>query len=232
VVDWVLWYGHDFFSMSSNTLGPRGAARGPFRAGSTARASSPSSSRPCARASRPVFLPFLPRVCFCWGSFDLLPSAGASSMRLTFLPSKMAPTASSPEEKLVAMSNSLLESTGGLRPSSRTRSRQVVPSRKACTISDWAMLGSSVQHLEKHRMKSRSDSSGFWVHARRSQEFLGRTYVPWKFPMNVCTRSSQLWIWLGGRCSSHVRAESARCSGRLRMMTSSVVAPPSWHARR
>jgi hypothetical protein len=26
--------------------------------------------------------------------------------------------------------------TGGLRPSSRTRSRQVVPSRKACTISD------------------------------------------------------------------------------------------------
>jgi hypothetical protein len=36
-----------------------------------------------------------------------------------------------------------------------------------------------------------------------------------------------VWIWLAGRCSSHVRAESARCSGRLRMMTSSVVAPPS-----
>jgi hypothetical protein len=45
------------------------------------------------------------------------------------------PTASSPEAKLVAMPNSLLELTGRLRPSSRTRSRQVVPSKKACTIS-------------------------------------------------------------------------------------------------
>jgi hypothetical protein len=48
-----------------------------------------------------------------------------------------------------------------LRLSSRTRSRQVVPSRKSCTISDWATLGSSVQRLEKRRMKSRSDSPGF-----------------------------------------------------------------------
>jgi hypothetical protein len=48
----------------------------------------------------------------------------------------------------------------------------------------------------------------------------------------VRTRSSLLCIWLAGRCSSHVCAESARCNGRLRMMTSSVVAPPSWHARR
>jgi hypothetical protein len=31
-------------------------------------------------------------------------------------------------------------------------------------------------------MKSRSDSPGFWVHARRSQEFPWRTYVPWEFP--------------------------------------------------
>jgi hypothetical protein len=53
-----------------------------------------------------------------------------------------------------------------------------------------------------------------------------------KLPTNVGTKSSQLWIWLGGKCSSHVRAESARCSGRLPMITSSVVAPPSWHARR
>jgi hypothetical protein len=86
--------------------------------------------------------------------------------------------------------------------------------------------------LEKRCIKSRSDSPGFWVHACRSQEFPGRTYVPWKFPTKVRTRSSQLWIWLAGRCSSHVRAESARCSGRLWMMTSSVVAPPNWHARR
>jgi hypothetical protein len=70
------------------------------------------------------------------------------------------------------------------------------------------------------------------VHARRSQEFPRRTYVPWKFPTKVRTRSSQLWICLAGRCSSHVHAELARCSGRLRMITSSVVAPPSWHARR
>ena len=43
---------------------------------------------------------------------------------------------------------------------------------------------------------------------------------------------TQLWIWLAGRCSSQVRAGSARCWGGLRMMTASSVAPPSWHARR
>jgi hypothetical protein len=81
-------------------------------------------------------------------------------------------------------------------------------------------------------MKSRSDSPSYCVHARRSQEFPGRTYVPWKFPTNMLTNSSQLWIWLGGKCSIHVRAESARCSDRLRMITASVVAPPNWQARR
>jgi hypothetical protein len=64
-------------------------------------------------------------------------------------------------------------------------------------------------------MKSRSDSSGFWVQERRSQEFPGRTYVPWKFPMNVRTRSSQLWIWLAGRCSSHVRARVGEVQGEV-----------------
>jgi hypothetical protein len=137
------------------------------------------------------------------------------------------PTASSPEAKLVAMSNSSFESTGGLRLSSRTRSRHVVPSRKACTISDCATLGSSIQSLEKRRMKSRSNSPDFWVQEHRSQKFPGHTYVHWKFHMNVRTRLSQLWIWLAGRCSSHVRAELVRCRGRLRMITSSLVAPPS-----
>jgi hypothetical protein len=33
----VLWYGQGFLSMLSNTPWPRGAARGPLRAGSTAR---------------------------------------------------------------------------------------------------------------------------------------------------------------------------------------------------
>jgi hypothetical protein len=56
------------------------------------------------------------------------------------------------------------------------------------------MLGSSVQRLEKRRMKSWSDSPGFWVQERKSQEFSGRTYVPWKLPTNVRTKSSQLWI--------------------------------------
>jgi hypothetical protein len=36
----------------------------------------------------------------------------------------------------VAMSNNSFEWTGGLRPSSPTRSWQVVPLRKVCTISD------------------------------------------------------------------------------------------------
>jgi hypothetical protein len=108
----------------------------------------------------------------------------------------------------------------------------VVPSRKACTISDCATLGSSVQRLEKRRMKFRSDSPGFCVQERKSHEFPGCTYVPWKLPTNMRTRSSQLWIWLAGRCSSHVRAASPRCKGKLRMMTSSPVAPPSWQAKR
>jgi hypothetical protein len=86
--------------------------------------------------------------------------------------------------------------------------------------------------LEKRRMKSRSDSPRFWMHARRFQEFPGHMYVPWKFPTNVRTKLSQLWIWLGGKCLSHVRVESVRCSGRLRIITASVVAPPNWQARR
>jgi hypothetical protein len=59
---------------------------------------------------------------------------------------------------------------------------------------DCATLGRSVQRLEKRRMKSRSDSLGFWVQERKSQEFPGRTYVPWKLLTNVRTKSSQLWI--------------------------------------
>jgi hypothetical protein len=32
------------------------------------------------------------------------------------------------------------------------------------------------------------------VQERKSQEFPGRTYVPWKLPTNVRTKSLQLWI--------------------------------------
>jgi hypothetical protein len=116
-------------------------------------------------------LAFLAPLVLLLGLLGLAALRGRVVRTLSLLPVEDGPTTSLPEAKLVSMSNSSLESTGGLRPSSRTRSRQVVPSRKACTISDWATLGSSVQRLEKCRMKSQSDSPGFWVHARRSQEF-------------------------------------------------------------
>src|SRR6185312_5791567 len=54
------------------------------------------------------------------------------------------------------------------------------------------------------------DSLGFWRHPLRSQEFPGRTYVPWKLPTKIWTKSAQLWIWSAGKCSSHVRVASAR----------------------
>jgi hypothetical protein len=40
-------------------------------------------------------------------------------------------------------------------------------------------------------------SQSVWVHARRSQEFPGRTYVPWKFPTKVRTRVPV--VYLAGR---------------------------------
>jgi hypothetical protein len=95
------------------------------------------------------------------GLFGLAALRGRVVHTLALLPVEDGSHRLLAEAKLVAMSNNSLESNGGLRPSSRTRSRQIVPSRKACTISDWATLGSSVQRLEKHCMKSRSDSPGF-----------------------------------------------------------------------
>ena len=94
------------------------------------------------------------------------------------LSGKMAPTASSPEAKLVAMSRSAAAEVGMFRPNSQTRSQQVVPERKAWIISELSTLGNSVHFLEKHRMKSRRDSSGTWRQLLRSQEFPGHTYVP------------------------------------------------------
>ena len=90
---------------------------------------------------------------------------GASSPHFPFasLLGKMAPTASSPKAKLVAMSRSTATVVSMFWPNSRTRSRQVVPT-----------LGNSVHCLEKRRMKSRRDSSGPWRQLLRSQEFPGR----------------------------------------------------------
>ena len=93
---------------------------------------------------------------------------GASSLRLPLVSGKMAPIASSPEVKLVAMSRSTAAERGTFRPNSRTKSRQVVLERKAWTISESPTLGNSVHCLEKRRMKSRRDSSGFWRQLLRS----------------------------------------------------------------
>jgi hypothetical protein len=86
--------------------------------------------------------------------------------------------------------------------------------------------------LRKLRIYSRRDSPGCWRQLRRSQEFLGRTYVPWKFPAKALTRLSQLEICAGARCSSQARAASERNMGRLRMMRLSSFVPPSWQTNR
>ena len=80
-----------------------------------------------ALVRRALFLPFLPRLGFFGVSLALLPSAGASTLCLPLSLSKIAPTVSSPEAKLVAMSNSSFALEGGFRPSSCTMSLHVVP---------------------------------------------------------------------------------------------------------
>jgi hypothetical protein len=132
----------------------------------------------------------------------------------------------------VAMSINSLALVGVLRPSLLTMSRQVVPARNAPMMSESVMLGNSVRCLEIRRMYSHRDSPGCWRQLRRSHEFLGRTYVPWKFPAKALSRSSQSEICAGGRCSSHARAASERKRGRLRMMRLSSSIPLNWHASR
>ena len=149
--------------MSSNSPGPRGP-RGFLR---SAVATWPASRTSCF-PGRPFFFLLGTRV----GE-----ASGASSFcfPLASLLGKMAPTASSPEAKLVAMSRSAAAVVGTFRPNSQTRSRQEVPERNAWTISESPTRGNSVHFLEKRRMKSRRDSSGFWRQPLRSQEFPGRT---------------------------------------------------------
>jgi hypothetical protein len=60
----------------------------------------------------------------------------------------------------VAMTISSLTLVGVLRPSLLTRSRQVVPVRKAPMTSESVMLGSSVRCFENRRMYSHRDSPG------------------------------------------------------------------------
>ena len=94
------------------------------------------------------------------------------------------------EAKLVAMSSSSLVLVGVLRLSPCTNSLQVVSAMNAPMTSESVMLGSSVHCLEKRLMKSRRDLSGFCRQLVRSHEFLGRTYVPRKFPTKILTRSA------------------------------------------
>jgi hypothetical protein len=135
---------------------------------------------------------------------------------------KRAFTASLPEANFVAMSINSLTLVGVLRPSLLTKSRQEVPARNALMTSKSVTLGSSVHCFENRRMYSRRLSSCFCWQLRRSQEFPGRTYVPWKFPLKILTRSYQSWIWAGKRCSSGVGQKK----GRLRMMRLSSFVPP------
>jgi hypothetical protein len=60
----------------------------------------------------------------------------------------------------VAMSINSLALVGVLRPSFLTRSRQVVPARKAPMTSESVILGNSVHCFENRQMYSRRDSSG------------------------------------------------------------------------
>ena len=85
-------------------------------------------------------------------------------------------------------------------------------------------LGSSLHCREKRRMYPRRVSPAFCRQFLRSHGFPERLYMPWKFPTKISFRSAQLWILLGGRCSNHVHAESARNNGRLRIMKSSLSA--------
>ena len=140
-------------SKSSGPLGPQGFLR--------SAAVTKSASRISCFPWRPFFF-FLGR--------RGAEASVASSLRfpLASLSGKMAPTASSPQVKLVAMSRSVAAEHGTFWPNSRTKSRQVVPERKAWTISESPTLGNSVHCLEKRRMKSRRDSPDFWRQLLRS----------------------------------------------------------------
>ena len=146
--------------MLSKSPRPRGFLR-------SAAAMSPASRTSCF-PWRPFF--------FFWGGRDVeAPGVSSRLFPLESLLGKMAPTASSPEAKLVAMLRSADAVVGTLRPNSQTRSQQVVPDRNAWMISKSPTLGNSVHCLEKRQMKSRRDSSGPWRQLLRSQEFPGRT---------------------------------------------------------
>ena len=81
-------------------------------------------------------------------------------------------------------------------------------------------------------MYPRRVSLAFCRQFLRSHGFLWRLYVPWKFPTKISFSSTQLWILLDGRCSNQVLDESAKNSGRLWIMKSSLSAPPAWQASR
>jgi hypothetical protein len=50
--------------------------------------------------------------------------------------------------------------------------------------------------------------------------------------LKISFRSDKSWIRSAGRCSSNVRAKSATGSGKLRMIKSSLSAPPQQASRK
>jgi hypothetical protein len=120
-----------------------------------------TSEAPC----RCLFLFFLPE------RFEVPSPVPLSRLALPRERSKIAPTASSPEVWLVAMSRSSLVVCGPLHPSLWTRDSQVVPDRNGPKTSSLATSGSSLHCLEKRRMYSRRVSPDFCQQFFRSQGF-------------------------------------------------------------
>jgi hypothetical protein len=119
----------------------------------------------------PLFLLFF----FFFWRFEAPSPASSSRFTLPLAWSKIAPTASSLEAWLVAMSRSSLVVRGLFRPSLWTRDSQVVPENNASITSVSATAGNALHSLEKRRMYSRRVSPSFCRQFLRSHGFPGRS---------------------------------------------------------
>ena len=89
------------------------------------------------------------------------------------------------------------------------------PERNALMTSASMTSGRELHRWENLQMYSRRDSLGScWQHLR-SQEFPGRTYVPWKFSTKTLMRSAQSRMLSCGRNSSHARTCSPYADGEI-----------------
>lgn len=141
--------------------------------------------------------------------WPLKPPSGSLSRLAFYLRwSKITRTASSPDAWLVAMSRSSFVVRMFFHPSLCTRVSLVVPKMKALITSASARLVSLLHCREKRRMQSLKVSSEFCRQFFWSHGLPRRTYVPWKFPTNISSRSVQLWIhpclWLSSHAHSNL----------------------------